>query len=94
MVTFFVESVICVILGYGGYLALQGKFPMYQLVEYTAISETTSGPSWRSQCSSKDLPRQSLLNRITELLDDPLMGGLRRCAGPRKTPRGGIEFAI
>ena len=34
MVTLFVESVICVILGYGGYLVYQGKFNAGQLVEY------------------------------------------------------------
>ena len=37
MVTFFVESVICVILGYGGYLVYKGDFNAGQLVEYIAI---------------------------------------------------------
>ena len=34
LVTLFVESVICVILGYGGYLVYQGRFNAGQLVEY------------------------------------------------------------
>ena len=34
MVMFFVESVICVILGYGGYLVYQGSFNAGQLVEF------------------------------------------------------------
>ena len=34
MVTLFVESVICVILGYGGYLVYCGSFDAGQLVEY------------------------------------------------------------
>ena len=34
LVTMFVESVICVILGYGGYLVFQGRFNAGELVEF------------------------------------------------------------
>ena len=44
MVTFFVESVICVILGYGGYLVYKGDFNAGQLVEYIGYFEAIVWP--------------------------------------------------
>ena len=40
LVTLFVESVICIILGYGGYLVYQGKFNAGQLVEFIGYFRT------------------------------------------------------
>ena len=50
LVTLFVESVICVILGYGGWLVWRGQFNAVQLVEYIGYFEASSGPSWPSRC--------------------------------------------
>ena len=92
MVTFFVESVICVILGYGGYLVYKGNFNAGQLVEYIGYFEAIVWPSWRSQCSSKRLPRQSSLNRITELLDAPIDVADRPGVQELQNPHGSVEF--
>ena len=44
LVTLFVESVICIILGYGGYLVYQGRFNAGQLVEYIGYFEAIVWP--------------------------------------------------
>ena len=44
LVTLFVESVICVILGYGGWLVFGGKFNAGQLVEYIGYFESIVWP--------------------------------------------------
>lgn len=72
-ITLLVESVICVILGYGGYLVYTGVFNPGQLVEFIgyftsivwpimAISELINS---RSQCKAS-------LDRISELLEAPI----------------------
>ena len=40
----FVESVVCIILGYGGYLVYQGRFNAGQLVEYSGYFEAIVWP--------------------------------------------------
>lgn len=44
LVTLFVESVICVILGYGGWLVYGGRFNAGQLVEYIGYFESIVWP--------------------------------------------------
>lgn len=44
LVTLFVEAVVCVILGYGGYLVYMGKFNAGQLVEYIGYFEAIVWP--------------------------------------------------
>ena len=44
LVTLFVESVVCIILGYGGYLVYQGRFNAGQLVEYIGYFEAIVWP--------------------------------------------------
>ena len=44
LVTLFVESVICVILGYGGWLVWRGQFNAGQLVEYIGYFEAIVWP--------------------------------------------------
>ena len=56
MVTLFVESVICVILGFGGYLVYVGQFNAGQLVEYIGYFEAIVCPSWPWPCSLKNPP--------------------------------------
>ena len=45
-----VETVICVILGYGGWLVYEKRFNAGQLVEYIAYSPRSYGRSWRCRC--------------------------------------------
>ena len=51
MVTLFVESVICVILGYGGYLVYCGSFDAGQLVEYIGYFSAVVSFSPNNVCS-------------------------------------------
>ena len=69
-VTLFVESVICVILGYGGYLVYDGVFNAGQLVEFigyfTAIVWPIMAVSDLIDMSSRG---KASLNRVVELLE-------------------------
>ena len=69
-VTLFVESVICVILGYGGYLVHQGVFNAGQLIEFigyfTAIVWPVMAISELIEMASRG---KASLKRIGELLD-------------------------
>ena len=68
--TLFVESVICVILGYGGYLVWRGDFNAGQLVEFigyfTAVVWPVMAVSELIEMSSRG---KASLKRIGELLD-------------------------
>lgn len=72
-VTFFVESVVCVILGYGGYLVYRGVFNAGQLVEFigyfTAVVWPVMAVSELIELSSRG---KASLKRISELLDAPI----------------------
>ena len=69
-VTFFVQSVICIILGYGGYLVYQGEFLIGELVEFngyfTSIIWPVMAMSMLIDMTSRG---KASLNRISELLD-------------------------
>ena len=72
MVTLFVESVICVILGFGGYLVYVGQFNAGQLVEYIGYFEAIVWPIMAvAMLIEKSSRGKASLNRITELLDAP-----------------------
>ena len=68
-VTLFAESVVCVILGYGGYLVYKGSFDAGQLVEFigyfTAIVWPIMAVSELIEMTSRG---KASLNRIGELL--------------------------
>ena len=70
MVMLFVESVVCVILGYGGYLVWKGDFAAAQLVEFngyfTAIIWPIMAVSDLIDMSSRG---RASLKRISELMD-------------------------
>ncbi len=72
-VTLFVESVICIILGYGGYLVYTGTFDAGQLVEFigyfTAIVWPIMAVSQLIEMCSRG---KASLARISELLDTPV----------------------
>ena len=70
VVTLFVESVICVILGYGGWLVYQGKFNAGQLVEFIAYFNSIVWPIMAvSELIDMTSRGKASLKRIGELLD-------------------------
>lgn len=93
LVTLFVESVICVILGYGGYLVYQDRFDAGQLVEYIGYFTAIVWPVMAiSMLIEKTSRGKASLNRITELLDAPVQVTDRPEAGEMEKIRGKIEF--
>ena len=93
LVTLFVESVICVILGYGGWLVWRGQFNAGQLVEYIGYFETIVWPIMAiSMLIEKTSRGKASLNRITELLDAPIDVADRDGVADLRDPHGGIEF--
>ena len=93
LVTLFVESVICVILGYGGWLVYRGQFNAGQLVEYIGYFEAIVWPIMAiSMLIEKTSRGKASLNRITELLDAPIDVADRDGVADLHDPHGGIEF--
>ena len=69
-VTLFVESVICVILGYGGYLVWRGDFNAGQLVEFIGYFNAVVWPVMAvSELIEMSSRGKASLKRIGELLD-------------------------
>ena len=70
VVTLFVESVICVILGYGGWLVYRGQFNAGQLVEFIAYFNSVIWPIMAvSELIDMTSRGKASLKRIGELLD-------------------------
>jgi ATP-binding cassette subfamily B protein len=92
-VTLFVESVICVILGYGGYLVWRGAFDAGQLVEFisyfTSIVWPVMAVSELVEMSSRG---KASLKRISELLDAPIDVYDREGVAELEGVKGKIEF--
>ena len=73
MVTLFVESVICVILGYGGFLVYVDSFSAGQLVEFIGYFTSIIWPIMAvSQLIEMRARGKASLARISELLDTPV----------------------
>ena len=69
-VTFFVQSVICIILGYGGYLVYQGKFDVAELLEFNGYFTSLVWPVMAMSMLIDMTSRgKASLKRISELLD-------------------------
>ena len=93
LVMLFVESVICVILGYGGWLVYRGQFNAGQLVEYIGYFEAIVWPIMAiSMLIEKTSRGQASLKRITELLDAPIDVADKNDVETLQNPKGGIEF--
>ena len=93
MVTLFVESVICVILGFGGYLVYVGQFNAGQLVEYIGYFEAIVWPIMAvAMLIEKSSRGKASLNRITELLDAPIDVADRPGVPDLVNVQGGVEF--
>ena len=72
LVTLFVESVICVIIGYGGYLVYTDVFDAGQLVEFIGYFTSVVWPIMAvSQLIEMRSRGKASLKRIGELLDTP-----------------------
>lgn len=70
LVTLFVESVVCVILGYGGYLVYCGSFNSGQLVEFIGYFTSIVWPIMAvSELIDMTSRGKASLERISELLD-------------------------
>ena len=93
LVMMFVESVICVILGYGGYLVYLGKFNAGQMVEFIGYFTTVIWPIMAvSELIDMGSRGKASLERIGELLDAQQDVADREGARELTNVRGGIEF--
>ncbi len=93
MVMLFVESVICVILGYGGYLVYQGKFNAGQLVEFIGYFNAIIWPIMAvSELIDMTSRGKASVQRIAELLDAKQDVVDRPDVKPLPRIAGNIEF--
>ena len=92
-ITLLVETVICVILGYGGYLVYRGRFDAGQLVEYIAYFTSVVWPVMAvAMLIEKSARGKASMNRITELLEAKIDVRDRAEARDVDAIRGKIEF--
>lgn len=71
LVTLFVESVICVIIGYGGYLVYKGSFDAGELMEYIGYFSSIVWPVMAiAMLIEKTSRGKASLKRISQLLDE------------------------
>ena len=93
MVMLFVESVICIILGYGGYLVYQDKFNAGQLVEFIGYFNSVVWPIMAvSELIDMSSRGKASLLRIGELLDAKQDVVDRPGVEDLQNIRGDIEF--
>ncbi len=93
LITLLVESVICVILGYGGYLVYLGRFDAGQLVEYIVYFSSIVWPIMAvSMLIEKTSRGKASLNRVSELLDAEITVKDREGVTELDGIRGEIEF--
>ena len=93
LVTLFVESVICIILGYGGYLVYKGTFNAGQLVEFIGYFNAIVWPVMAvSELIDMTSRGKASLNRIGRLLDARQDVVDRPGVGELTDVRGDITF--
>ena len=93
LVGLFVESVICVILGYGGYLVHQGRFNAGQLMEFIGYFNAVVWPIMAvSELIDMSSRGKASLKRISELLDAEVTVKDRPGVKRLDSIRGDIEF--
>ena len=93
MVSLFVESVVCVILGYGGYLVYRGTFNAGQLMEFIGYFNAIIWPVMAvSELVDISSRGKASLKRVSELLDAPKNVEDRPGAEELTEVRGDIEF--
>ena len=92
-VTLFVESVICVILGYGGFLVYKGTFNAGELMEFIGYFNSIVWPVMAiSELIELQSRGKASLKRITELLDAKQDVVDAPDAKPIPKSEGNIEF--
>ncbi len=92
-VTLFVESVICVILGYGGYLVYNGVFNAGELIEFIGYFNSIVWPVMAvSELVEMTSRGKASLKRIGELLDAPIDVQDRNGVASLQDVAGKIEF--
>ena len=92
-VTLFVESVVCVILGYGGYLVYTKAFNAGQLIEFIGYFTTIVWPIMAiSELISIGSRGKASLKRISELLDAKVDVADRAGVADPGELSGNIEF--
>ena len=93
LVTLFVESVVCIILGYGGYLVYKGRFNAGQLVEFIGYFTTIVWPVMAvSELIDMTSRGKASLQRISRLLETQPEVTDREAARSADTLRGDIAF--
>ena len=92
-ITLLVETVICVILGYGGYLVYRHRFDAGMLVEYIAYFSSVVWPVMAvAMLIEKSARGKASMNRVTELLEAKINVQDRPGAADMARVRGKIEF--
>ena len=93
MVTMFVESVICIILGYGGYLVHEKVLNAGQLLEFTGYFSSVVWPIMAvSELIDMSSRGRASLARVGELLDAPVVVKDRAGVRDLENVNGSIEF--
>ncbi len=93
LTTLFVESVVCIILGYGGYLVYQGAFNAGQLMEFIGYFNAIVWPIMAvSELIDMTSRGKASLKRISALLDARQDVADRPGVEPLGEVRGDIEF--
>ena len=93
LVSLFVESVICIILGYGGYLVYTKTFTAGQLMEFIGYFSAVIWPIMAvSELIDMTSRGKASLDRISELLDAPIDVKDREGVKDLEQIRGDIEF--
>ena len=93
LVTLFVQSVICVILGYGGYLVYQGRFNAGQLMEFIGYFTSVVWPIMAiSELIDMTARGKASVQRVSELLDAEITVKDRPGVETLAQIRGDIEF--
>ena len=93
MVTLFVESVICIILGYGGYLVYKDVLNAGQLLEFTGYFNSVVWPIMAvSELIDMSSRGRASLARVGELLDAEVVVKDAPDVKELGVPKGAIEF--
>ena len=93
LVTFFVETVICVILGYGGWLVYVGRFDAGMLIEFLSYFTSIVWPIMAvAELIDMTSRGSASLKRVGELLDAEVTVKDAENVKPLPAVKGGVEF--
>ena len=93
LVTFFVETVICVILGYGGWLVYVGRFDAGMLIEFLSYFTSIVWPIMAvAELIDMTSRGTASLKRVGELLDAEVTVKDAEDVKPLPSIKGGVEF--